>query len=167
MFITEVVPAILYGFFVLFLPESPRYLVQIGKYEEAETVLRSVGTTKELKLMIEDIKASLSDHKPRFSDLLDSKRGLKPVVWVALAFAFLIQMTGINNVLLYATDLWTTVGFEGDLTVFIPVLTSIIGIIMTLIGMSVIDKVGRRPLLLWGAVGMFRVIYPKNLGQRK
>ncbi|MDY5160045.1 MFS transporter [Actinotignum urinale] len=73
MFITEVVPAILYGFFVLFLPESPRYLVQIGKYEEAETVLRSVGTTIELKLMIEDIKASLSDHKPRFSDLLDSK----------------------------------------------------------------------------------------------
>ncbi|WP_234305177.1 MFS transporter, partial [Actinomyces sp. S6-Spd3] len=64
-------------------------------------------------------------------------------------------MAGINNVLLYATDLWTTVGFTGNLSVFIPVLTSVIGIIMTLIGMAVIDRIGRRPLLLWGAVGMF------------
>ena len=75
-------------------------------------------------------------------------------MWIALAFAFLIQMAGINNILLYATQLWKSVGY-GELAVFIPVMTSVIGIIMTLIGMSVIDKVGRRPLLLWGAIGMF------------
>ena len=155
MFISELLPAVLYGFFVIFLPESPRYLVSIGKEEEAEKIISAVGSDSDPKGRINEIRGSLAGHRPRFADLRDKKYGLRPVVWVALAFAFLIQMAGINNVLLYATDLWSTVGFEGNLSVFIPVLTSIIGIVMTIVGMSVIDKVGRRPLLLWGAIGMF------------
>ncbi|MCI7551480.1 MAG: sugar porter family MFS transporter [Arcanobacterium sp.] len=155
MFISELLPALLYGGFVLFLPESPRYLVSIGEDAKAEKIIVNVGSDEDPKGRIEEIRASLSDHRPRFADLRDEKYGLRPVVWIALAFAFLIQMAGINNVLLYATDLWTTVGFAGNLSVFIPVLTSVIGIIMTLVGMAVIDRIGRRPLLLWGAVGMF------------
>ncbi|MDC4233448.1 sugar porter family MFS transporter [Actinomyces sp. B33] len=155
MFISELLPAVLYGIFVIFLPESPRYLVSIGKDSAAERILVSVVEEKDPKARIREIHASLTGSRPRFSDLVDRRYGLRPVVWVALAFAFLIQMAGINNVLLYATDLWTTVGFEGDLSVFIPVLTSVIGIVMTFLGMMVIDRVGRRPLLLWGAIGMF------------
>ncbi|VEH80247.1 Myo-inositol facilitator 1 [Corynebacterium kutscheri] len=155
MFITELFPAVLYGFFVLFLPESPRYLVQIGKEAEAEKILAAVGADADPQGRITEIHASLSGHKPRFSDLLGGSFILRPVVWVALAFASLIQMAGINNVLLYATVLWESVGFTGNTAVFIPVLTSVIGIVMTIIGMLVIDRVGRRPLLLWGAIGMF------------
>lgn len=155
MFISELLPAVLYGVLVVFLPESPRYLVSVGKLEQAEKVITGVGSDTDPRGRIHEIQSSLEAHRPRFSDLLDQKYGLRPVVWIALAFAFLIQMAGINNVLLYATDLWTTVGFTGDLSVFIPVLTSVIGIAMTFLGMSIIDKVGRRPLLLWGAVGMF------------
>lgn len=155
MFISELIPALLYGFFVLSLPESPRYLVSIGEEDRAEKIIASVGSDSDPKGRIAEIRSSLSGHRPKFADLRDDKYGLRPVVWIALAFAFLIQMAGINNVLLYATDLWTTVGFAGNLSVFIPVLTSVIGIVMTLIGMAVIDRIGRRPLLLWGAVGMF------------
>ncbi len=156
MFIIELIPALLYGLFVLRLPESPRYLVSIGRDEEATTIIRATGADSDPASRVREIRNSLAqDHRPRFSDLKDARYGLRPVVWVALAFAFLIQMAGINNVLLYATELWKTVGFTGDTAVFIPVITSVIGIVMTLIGMSVIDKIGRRPLLLWGAVGMF------------
>lgn len=140
MFMSEVLPAVLYGAFVIFLPESPRYLVATGKDHEALRVIESVGSDDDPQGRIDSIHASLAAHRPRLSDLKDPSYGLRPVVWLALAFAFLIQMAGINNVLLYATDLWSTVGFTGDLSFFIPVLTSIIGIIMTVIGMLVIDK---------------------------
>ncbi|MCF2705790.1 sugar porter family MFS transporter [Arcanobacterium haemolyticum] len=159
MFIVELVPALLYGLFVLRLPESPRYLVSINRDEEAARIIAETGADSDPEGRVREIKKSLAtDHRPRFSDLKDPKYGLRPVVWVALAFAFLIQMAGINNVLLYATELWETVGFTGNTAVFIPVVTSVIGIVMTLIGMAVIDRVGRRPLLLWGAVGMFAMM---------
>ncbi|WP_311377029.1 sugar porter family MFS transporter [Actinobaculum massiliense] len=155
MFMSELLPALLYGIFVVFLPESPRYLVSIGRFEDAKRVIAMVGTDDDPAGRVVAIKESLTGERPRFADLLDKKYGLRPVMWVALGFAFLIQMAGINNVLLYATDLWSTVGFQGNLSVFIPVLTSVIGIVMTIVGMLVIDKVGRRPLLFWGAIGMF------------
>lgn len=155
MFMSELLPAIIYGAMALRLPESPRYLVGIGRESEARDIIQMTGADSDPDGRIDEIRKSLHGHKPSVKQLLDSRYGLKPVAWVALVFAFLIQMAGINNVLLYATQLWETVGFQGNLSVFIPVVTSIIGIIMTLIGMSLIDRVGRKPLLLWGAVGMF------------
>ena len=155
MFISELIPAVIYGLIALRLPESPRFLVSIGKDAAAHTILSTISADSHPDQRVEEIRKSLGGHRPRLADLRDPRYGLRPVVWIALAFAFLIQMAGINNILLYATQLWETVGYTGNLAVFIPVLTSVIGIVMTFIGMSIIDKVGRRPLLLWGAIGMF------------
>lgn len=154
MFISEFIPALVYGLLAFKLPESPRYLVAMGREDEAAKIITSTGADTNPHNRILQIKSSLEEHRPSLKDLLDNKYGLRPVVWVALAFAFLIQMSGLNNILLYATQLWKTVGYTGNLSVFIPVVTSIIGIIMTVIGMLLIDRVGRRPLLLWGAIGM-------------
>lgn len=155
MFMSELLPALIYGLLALKLPESPRFLVSIGKEDEALRILRSTGSDDNPEERVDEINRSLNGHRPRLADLRDDKYILRPVVWLALAFAFLIQMAGINNILLYATQLWETVGFSGNLSIFIPVVTSMIGIVMTLVGMSIIDRVGRRPLLLWGAIGMF------------
>lgn len=113
MFMSELLPAIIYGAMALRLPESPRYLVGIGRESEARDIIQMIRADSDPDGRIDEIRKSLHGHKPSVKQLLDSRYGLKPVAWVALAFAFLIQMAGINNVLLYATQLWETVDLKG------------------------------------------------------
>lgn len=156
MLLVELFPAVLYGLMALKLPESPRYLVTLGKEKEAAEVLRKyVGESDPLR-KVEEIRLSLGslDDVVSIKNVLSSKTLFLPVVWVAIAIAFISQFTGINIILYYASSLWSAVGFSQSLSFAVPIGTTTIGVIMTVVGMFTIDKVGRRKLLLIGSVGM-------------
>ncbi len=156
MLLVELFPAVLYGIMALKLPESPRYLVTLGKDKEAADVLtKYVGESKPLE-KVKEIRSSLGnlDDVVSVKNVLSSKTLFLPVVWVGIVIAFISQFTGINIILYYASSLWSAVGFSQSLSFAVPIGTTTIGVIMTVVGMFTIDRVGRRKLLLTGSVGM-------------
>lgn len=156
MLLVELFPAVLYGIMALKLPESPRYLVTLGKDKEAADVLtKYVGESKPLE-KVKEIRSSLGnlDDVVSVKNVLSSKTLFLPVVWVGIVIAFISQFTGINIILYYASSLWSAVGFSQSLSFAVQIGTTTIGVIMTVVCMFTIDRVGRRKLLLTGSVGM-------------
>jgi sugar porter (SP) family MFS transporter len=159
MFWVECVPAALYGLLVLFIPESPRYLVARKQPQKAGEILGKILSPSIVAQKIEDIKKSLhSEVAPKFSDLLEKVSGktrLAPIVWVGIGVAALQQFVGINVIFYYGTLLWEAVGFQPQDAMKTSVITSAVNIASTVIAIALVDRLGRKPLLLAGSVGMF------------
>jgi len=156
MFWVEIIPAILFLVGVLFIPESPRYLVAQGEIEKAQKVFSKISTSS-VKKQIDDVKQSLhGDKKPSISDLfIDGKKNIHPIIWVGIALSIFQQFVGINVVFYYGAELWQAAGFDESQSLFINVLAGITNIVSTLIAIALVDKIGRKPLLLVGSIGMF------------
>jgi MFS transporter, SP family, sugar:H+ symporter len=155
MFIIMAVPAILYGGLAFTIPESPRYLVATFQIPEARKVLSMLLGEKNLELTITRIQESLKAEKPpSWSDLRKPTGGLYGIVWVGVALSVFQQFVGINVIFYYSNVLWEAVGFDESQSFIITVITSVTNIATTLIAIALIDKVGRKPLLLVGSAGM-------------
>ena len=124
--------------------------------DEAAGVLAKIDDAEiDVNGQLAAIRASLSaDRKPSFRDLIGSNGRLKPVVLAAIGFMILNQFTGINVIFYYSNSLWSAVGFSEKDSFTITAITSLINIAATVIGMTIIDRVGRKPMLLAGSVGM-------------
>ncbi|AZS74367.1 MFS transporter [Streptomyces lydicus] len=151
-----VVPAILYGLLSFAIPESPRYLISVGKVSRAKEVLTEVeGHTVNLDTRVTEIQDAMRrEHKSSFKDLLGSKMGFLPIVWVGIGLSVFQQLVGINVAFYYSSALWQSVGIDPSASFFYSFTTSIINIIGTVIAMVFVDKIGRRPLALIGSAGM-------------
>ncbi|WP_350586731.1 sugar porter family MFS transporter [Pseudoalteromonas sp. RB2-MNA-CIBAN-0110] len=156
MFWAELVPAVLFLVGVLFIPESPRYLVAQGKVNDAKAVFSKISNDNADK-QISDVKRSLhSDTKPSIRDLfIDGSKKVHPIVWVGVALSVFQQFVGINVVFYYGSELWQAAGFDESQSLFINVLAGTTNIVSTFIAIALVDKVGRKPLLLVGSIGMF------------
>ncbi|MDN3485980.1 sugar porter family MFS transporter [Pseudoalteromonas sp. APC 3224] len=156
MFWAELVPAGLFLIGVLFIPESPRYLVAQGKLKHAKTVFNKISND-DADTQINDVKQSLqSDKKPSIRDLfIDGSKKVHPIVWVGVALSVFQQFVGINVVFYYGSELWQAAGFDESQSLFINVLAGTTNILSTFIAIALVDKVGRKPLLLVGSIGMF------------
>ncbi|MDQ2857109.1 MAG: sugar porter family MFS transporter [Candidatus Eremiobacteraeota bacterium] len=155
MFIAMTVPAIVYGVLSLTIPESPRHLLAKGRLEEARAVLKRVLGERGLAAKIAAIRESLaSDKEPSWSDLRGPAFGLLPIVWVGIGLSVFQQFVGINVIFYYSSVLWQAVGFSEKNSLIITVITSVVNVVTTLVAISLIDRWGRRPLLLVGSVGM-------------
>ncbi|MBB1326930.1 sugar porter family MFS transporter [Pseudoalteromonas sp. SR45-1] len=156
MFWAELVPAILFLVGVLFIPESPRYLVAQGKVDDAKAVFSKISDDNADK-QISDVKRSLhSDTKPSIRDLfIDNSKKVHPIVWVGVALSVFQQFVGINVVFYYGSELWQAAGFDESQSLFINVLAGTTNIVSTFIAIALVDKIGRKPLLLVGSIGMF------------
>ncbi|OIK06974.1 sugar porter family MFS transporter [Streptomyces monashensis] len=151
-----VVPAVLYGLLSFAIPESPRFLLSVGKRERAKEILAEVeGERADLDARVAEIEHAMrSEHKSTFKDLLGGGFFFKPIVWIGIGLSVFQQFVGINVAFYYSSTLWQSVGIDPTDSFFYSFTTSIINIIGTVIAMIFVDRVGRKPLALIGSVGM-------------
>ncbi|MFD8720490.1 sugar porter family MFS transporter [Streptomyces sp. NPDC059629] len=151
-----VVPAVLYGLLSFAIPESPRFLISVGKHDRAREILEEVeGKSADLDARVTEIELAMkSEHKSTFKDLLGGSFFFKPIVWVGIGLSVFQQFVGINVAFYYSSTLWQSVGVDPTDSFFYSFTTSIINIIGTVIAMIFVDRIGRKPLALIGSVGM-------------
>lgn len=167
MFLVGVVPSIIYGVLSLGIPESPRFLIARGKDQAAGKILRRVlgETPDQVDTRINDIRKSLvRDDKASFKDLRGKRFGLHPLVWVGILLAAFQQLVGINVIFYYSTSLWKSVGFADSFSYTASVITSVTNVVVTVVAILLVDRVGRRRLLLIGSAGMFVTLGVMALG---
>jgi SP family sugar:H+ symporter-like MFS transporter len=156
MFWMQIIPATIFFLTLLFIPESPRYLVTRRRDEEARAVLTRLFGAATAATKAAEIRASVAaDHTPRLGDLVNRATGkLRPIVWVGIGLAVFQQLVGINVVFYYGAVLWQSVGFSEADSLKINILSGTLSIAACLAALFLIDKLGRKPLLLIGSIGM-------------
>jgi sugar porter (SP) family MFS transporter len=154
MFLVMLIPAAVYFFMALRIPESPRYLVEKGRLDEARTVLESVFTTDQSAKVMQIQGTMDSDHKFSMGDLRGPRFGLLPIVWVGILLSAFQQFVGINAVFYYSNLIWESVGFSQDQAFLTSMITNAINVATTLVAIALIDRIGRKRLLLIGSSGM-------------
>ncbi|WP_143735451.1 MFS transporter, partial [Microbulbifer mangrovi] len=159
MFWIEIAPATLFFLALLLIPESPRYLVLSKQSAKATAVLRKLYGEAAVTEKLDSIRASMAaDHRPRLRDLLESSGRrvgrVRKIVWVGIGLATFQQLVGINVVFYYGAVLWQAVGFSEADALMINIISGAVSIGACLITMALIDRIGRKPLLLVGSIGM-------------
>ncbi|RDS77328.1 sugar porter family MFS transporter [Alteriqipengyuania lutimaris] len=156
MFWIELIPATIFLVALLFIPESPRYLVSRSRETAAHGVLERLFGKTFATRKVSEIEASLAkDHRPRLSDLRDKVSGkIRPIVWTGIGLAVFQQLVGINVVFYYGAVLWQAVGFSESDALKINILSGAISIGAVTLAILLIDRLGRKPLLLIGSIGM-------------
>jgi sugar porter (SP) family MFS transporter len=158
MFLVGIIPSAIYAILALRIPESPRYLVAKGDLVTAGQVLQSVEANRSgewVKHKIDEIAETLRrEEKPSLRDLRGPQLGLKPIVWVGILLSVFQQFVGINVIFYYSTTLWQAVGFSESDSFTASVINGLINVLSTIVAILIVDKVGRRPMLIGGSIGM-------------
>ncbi|TFD24172.1 sugar porter family MFS transporter [Cryobacterium sp. TMS1-13-1] len=156
MFLAGAVPAIVYGGIAFILPESPRFLILKDKEADARAVFTRLWPSGDVDREIRDMRRSIEvdARSQKSGSLRGSTFGLKPIVWVGIILSVFQQFVGINVIFYYSTTLWEAVGFEESNSLTISVITSVTNILVTLVAIALVDRIGRRPILLTGSIGM-------------
>ena len=157
MFWMMAFPSVLFLVLLLVIPESPRFLVVKRRKEQALAVLTKLYGPAQAQVTLAEIDASLSadHHRPQLSDLISKATGkIRPIVWVGIGLATFQQLVGINVVFYSGAVLWQAVGFSENDALLINVLSGALSIGACVIALVLIDRVGRKPLLWVGSLGM-------------
>lgn len=154
MYLAQAAPAAVFLLALFLIPESPRYLVMKGKDDAARVVLTKLFGAEAAERKVGEIRASFSkDHRPSFKDVT-GKAVFRPIVWAGLVLATFQQFVGINIIFYYGETLWRLAGVSEEVALERNILSGAVSIGAVLLALAVIDKIGRKPLLLIGSVGM-------------
>ncbi len=153
MFIAGLIPGLALFILLFFVSESPRWLVKMGRMEAALDVITSVNTEADPHQTLREIQDSINNEVIGKNIYLFKKPYLK-LVMIGIAVGMFNQFTGINIIMYYATDIFRSAGFSTNSAIGQTVIIGLTNLLFTLIAMSIIDKVGRKTLLLVGSIGM-------------
>ncbi|KAF0236758.1 MAG: hypothetical protein FD181_2528 [Prolixibacteraceae bacterium] len=154
MFAAEVVPSLLFFFALFIVPESPRWLVARNRENEAYQVLKKVAGTGFARFELSEIKASLAGNEKRGTLKQLFKKKYSFILFLGVFLAVFQQWSGINVIFFYAPDIFAKANLGVDAALFQTTLIGLMNIVFTILAMRVIDKIGRKLLMLIGAAGM-------------
>jgi SP family sugar:H+ symporter-like MFS transporter len=155
MFLVGVIPAAVYGLLSFTLPESPRYLLAKGRRDEARSIFAQLVPPVDLDHTVRDLETAIeTDRANAGVSLRGPVLGLQPIVWVGIILSVFQQFVGINVIFYYSTTLWQAVGFSESDSLLTSVITSVTNVLVTLVAIFLVDRVGRKPILLTGSVIM-------------
>jgi sugar porter (SP) family MFS transporter len=153
MLAAAVIPSIFFFFFILMVPESPRWLILKHRTGQARKIFRNIFEEDEADGEVEAIKADVKTNtrKIKFAEIFSSN--YKKVVFIGIVFASIAQLTGINIIFYYAPLIFEKTHVGGSV-LFQTILTGIVNLIFTLVAFAMIDRIGRKKLLLSGSAVM-------------
>jgi len=144
----EVAPAVLLLALLFFVPESPRWLIGVGRDDEARRILENVGGAEHAEQEIAAVRAVLGQEEGRFAELFHA-RFRRPVIVAALLMAF-SQFSGINAIMYYSTKIFATAGVGVKDSFMSSVVVGLVNVAFTFVAIAFVDRAGRRALLLIG-----------------
>lgn len=153
----EFFPAVLYFFFLIFVPQSPRWLIMKGRYDDALDIMKKLSDEESAAKVVADIKESVaSDKAPKEKTPIKELfvPAMKLVLTIGIIIAVLQQITGINSVFFYAPMIFEQSGIGTDAAFIQAILVGVTNVVFTIIAMALIDKLGRKPLLAIGVSGI-------------
>jgi len=153
MFGLGAIPSLLFFIGVIWLPESPRWLAGAGRQTEAQKVLQKIGDTQFVTDTLNNIATSLKG-APKQSYKAVFAKAVRPAVTVGITLAVFQQLCGINVVFNYTSTIFESVGANLDRQLLETISLGVVNLIFTLVAMRLVDKLGRRPLMLIGSLGL-------------
>ena len=152
MLVAEILPAITFLVGLFFIPESPRWLTKEGLEKEALDVLNVVAGAANADHELQEVKKSLAEKRTSLKELLHPS--LRRVLIVGILFSLFAHITGIDTIIYYGPIIFLESGFKTDSALLASVMIGITNLIFTFVGMAMVDKAGRKLLLLVGLAGM-------------
>lgn len=148
MFLSEAIPAGLFGILLFFVPETPRYLTLIKKDEKALSILTKINGETKAKEILSDIKNTIEHHSGKLFSYG------KLVIIIGILLSVFQQFVGINVALYYAPRIFESMGAAKDASMLQTIVMGLINVVFTVIAIMTVDKWGRKPLLMVGSIGM-------------
>jgi SP family arabinose:H+ symporter-like MFS transporter len=152
MFITGVIPSVIFFAMLLAVPETPRYLFMAGKERQGFEILMRVAGRESAEFEASEIRASLSNRRRAWRDLL--RPGIRRAVLVGFCLAILVQVSGINTIIDYAPAILKSAGWKIDAALFSTLIIGFTNFAFTFVSFWAIDRYGRKPLYIIGSLGM-------------
>ncbi|OHB52478.1 MAG: MFS transporter [Planctomycetes bacterium GWF2_41_51] len=152
MFGSEAIPAMLFFIFLFFVPESPRWLTEKNRESEALRILKRIGGSEHAQKELLEIRNTIVQESSSFWQLF--RPGIRVAMLIGVGLAILQQITGINIILYYAPEIFKSAGLATTSAISDTVIVGIVNLTFTFVAIAVVDKVGRKPLLLFASAGM-------------